>query len=402
MQCARLHPGRALCFAILHRSLQNFTSSHVRCHFFLHLNGLPHTGQVFSGNCCFFMAGGEGCTETGAGRRPDPIPGGAQPIPGYAAHGMTLRNAYLGSLVADALAMPGHWYYDREALVRDYGILDRCKAPCNPHPDSILWRSTYHPPDPRGDILREQAVYWGLRGIHYHQFLEAGENTLNFRLATDLHEQVRDSGRYDFMRWAERYVARMLQPGWHRDTYLEEYHRGFFTRYAQGKRITKCGISDEHIGGLAQVPALLAALPEGADWRGSVKEHVALTHRHGNVLRAADCLARLLKSVIAGTPLREAIAREAGDWFSCRKAEQWARRRDLEIIGQVISPACYIDQAFPAALYLSWKYHDDFDAGIIANAMVGGDNCHRGAVVGSLLAAANGIDTRWIIGLKCK
>lgn len=43
----------------------------------------------------------------------------------------------------------------------------------------------------------------------------------------------------------------------------------------------------------------------------------------------------------------------------------------------------------PAALYLTWKYHDDFAAGIIANAVVGGDNCHRGAV-GSLLGAAAG------------
>jgi hypothetical protein len=32
--------------------------------------------------------------------------------------------------------------------------------------------------------------------------------------------------------------------------------------------------------------------------------------------------------------------------------------------------------------------------------MVGGDNCHRGAVVGALLGAANGIDDRWIKGLK--
>ena len=48
----------------------------------------------------------------------------------------------------------------------------------------------------------------------------------------------------------------------------------------------------------------------------------------------------------------------------------------------------------------SWKYHDQFDAGIIANTMVGGDNCHRGAVVGSILAAANGIDGRWTTGLK--
>ncbi len=313
---------------------------------------------------------------------------------------MILRHAYLGSLVADALAMPGHWYYDRDALVRDYGILDRYKAPRNPHPDSILWRSTYVAVDPRGDILREQAAYWGQRGIHYHQFLEAGENTVNFRLASDLHEQVLGIGSYDAARWAERYVARMLEPGWHRDTYLEEYHRGFFTRYAQGKRITKCGISDGHIGGLAQVPALVAAMPEGTEWRESVRSHVALTHRHGNVLRAADCLARLLKAVAAGIPLRDAIPREAGDWFSCRKAEQWTGRPDPEIIGRMMSPACYIEEAFPAALYLSWKYHDDFNAGIIANAMVGGDNCHRGAVVGSLLGAANGIDAPWIAGLK--
>jgi hypothetical protein len=44
----------------------------------------------------------------------------------------------------------------------------------------------------------------------------------------------------------------------------------------------------------------------------------------------------------------------------------------------------------PAALYLAWKYHDDFAAGLTANATVGGDNCHRGAVVGSLLGVAEG------------
>ena len=313
---------------------------------------------------------------------------------------MSLHHAYLGSLVADALAMPGHWYYDRSALRNDYGILDHYQAPRNPHPGSILWRSEYHPLNERGDILREQAVYWGQRGIHYHQLLEAGENTVNFQLATELHHQVISHGNYDPERWALRYIECMLTPGWHRDTYLEEYHRGFFTRYAQGKAVTKCGISDEHIGGLAQIPALLAALPEDADWRSATREHLALTHRHSNVQRAADCLARLLKSTTTGTLLREAIAREAGDWFSSRKAESWAKRPDDEIIGSVLSPACYIDQAFPAALYLAWRYHDHFDNGIVANAMVGGDNCHRGAVVGSLLGATNGIDDRWIKGLK--
>ena len=313
---------------------------------------------------------------------------------------MTLHNAYLGSLVADAISMPGHWYYDREALKRDYGVLDHYQTPRNPHPGSILWRSEYNALNEKGDILRDQVVFWGQRDIHYHQFLEAGENTVNFRLATELYNQVRLRNEYDAERWALHYVECMLTPGWHRDTYLEEYHRGFFGRYAQDKKVTKCGIADEHIGGLAQIPALLAALPEDADWRSATREHLALTHRHSNVQRAADCLARLLKSITAGTPLREAIAREAGDWFSTRKAERWATRPDDEIIGSVLSPACYIDQAFPAALYLAWKYHDQFDAGVIANAMVGGDNCHRGAVVGSILGAANGIDALWITGLK--
>lgn len=312
---------------------------------------------------------------------------------------MISLDAFLGSLVADALAMPGHWYYDRAALRRDYGLLDHYVAPRNPHPDSILWRSQYTPVNERGDILHDQARFWGQRGVHYHQFLEAGENTVNLKLATELYRMVTTDGGYDAEKWLERYVECMRTPGWHRDTYLEEYHRAFFTRYAQGKSLQKCGIRDEHIGGLSHVPALLAALPPASDWRSIVKEHVSRTHRHANVLRAADCLARLLHSINEGIALRDAIPREAGDWISCRKAEKWESRPDESVIGQVFSPACYIDQAFPAALYLAWKYHDDFDAGVIANAMVGGDNCHRGVVVGSLLGAANGIDDRWLDGL---
>jgi ADP-ribosylglycohydrolase len=36
------------------------------------------------------------------------------------------------------------------------------------------------------------------------------------------------------------------------------------------------------------------------------------------------------------------------------------------------------------------RYADDFAAGVLANANVGGENCHRGAVVGALLGAAAG------------
>jgi ADP-ribosylglycohydrolase len=294
--------------------------------------------------------------------------------------------------------MPVHWYYDRAALRADYGMVDRFLAPRNPHPGSILWRSTYHALNERGDILREQAQFWGQRGIHYHQFLKAGENTLNFKLAAELFDLVRERGNYDAEAWLERYVARMLEPGWHRDTYVEEYHRGFFTRYATGHPPRKCAIHDEHIGGLAQVPALCHALHHAGldELRATVKIHVGLTHAHANVLRAADTLARLLFRIREGLALRDAIRREAGDWISGNKADSWVSQPDTHVIGHRFSPACYIAEAMPASLYLAWKYHDDFDAGILANAMAGGDNCHRGAVVGALLGAANSVPAKWL------
>ena len=311
-------------------------------------------------------------------------------------------DAFLGALVADAVAMPVHWYYDRQALRHDYAPISGYVAPRNPHPDSILWRSRYEAPNEKGNILHDQARYWGQRGVHYHQFLEAGENTLNFRLAAELVRWSRARGGYDPDAWLERYAEVMLTPGWHRDTYVEECHRGFFTRYAQGNALRKCAIRDEHIGGLAQVPALFSLL-EGLpleEKRRIVRGHVGLTHAHANVLRAADSLCRVLHRIGEAVGLREAILREAGDWISTRKCEKWATQPDEHVVGQRFSPACYIDQAMPAALFLAWKYHDDFDRGIIANAMVGGDNCHRGAVVGALLGSACGIHPRWIEGLR--
>ena len=56
----------------------------------------------------------------------------------------------------------------------------------------------------------------------------------------------------------------------------------------------------------------------------------------------------------------------------------------------------------PSVFYLGLKYHDDPEGGLIANTNLGGDNAYRGAVLGALLGAANGIEAfpeRWIRGL---
>ena len=74
---------------------------------------------------------------------------------------MSLQNAFLGSLVADAVSMPVHWYYNRGALDQDYGDFTTYCRPRNPHPDSILWRSEYSPKNSKADILGNQLKYWG-------------------------------------------------------------------------------------------------------------------------------------------------------------------------------------------------------------------------------------------------
>ena len=77
------------------------------------------------------------------------------------------RGTLYGLCIGDALAMPVHWYYNRLALNDDYGRVTDYLAPRNPHPDSILWRSSYSAPNSKGEILHGQAQFWGKKGILY-------------------------------------------------------------------------------------------------------------------------------------------------------------------------------------------------------------------------------------------
>jgi ADP-ribosylglycohydrolase len=314
------------------------------------------------------------------------------------------QSCLLGAFLGDALAMPVHWYYDRAALVRDYGRVVDLVAPKNPHADSILWRSSYTAPNLKGEILHEQAAYWGRRGIHYHQFLRAGENTLNMQLALELLSVLREHGNYDKADYLKRYIDFMTTPGRHRDTYIEECHRNFFTKYARGKKPEDCGGDDIHIGGLAHVPILAAwyADKESAALE-AVKEHVRVTHRGELVETAARDLTKMLIAILNGSGVRESIEKFGNGWVGRKKLEAWAERPDEEVIGSILSPACYLKDAFPAALFLAWKYSNNLESALIANTNLGGDNCHRGIVVGALVGASGAaIPLHWANNLLCR
>ena len=314
------------------------------------------------------------------------------------------QGCLLGAFFGDALAMPVHWYYDRAALVRDYGRVVDLVVPKNPHADSILWRSNYAAMNAKGEILHDQAKYWGQSGVHYHQFLRAGKNTLNMQLALDLLASLRERGGYDRDDYTRRYINFMTTPGKHRDTYVEECHRNFFTKYARGKKPEDCGGDDIHIGGLAHVPLLAVwyADDEAAALE-AVREQVRVTHRGVMVETAARDLTKMLVAILNGAPVRESIEKFGNGWVGRKKLEAWAARPDEEVIGAVLSPACYLEDSFPASLLLAWKYADSLESALVANANLGGDNCHRGIVVGALVGAGGApVPERWERGLLCR
>ena len=316
------------------------------------------------------------------------------------------RGTLDGLCIGDALAMPVHWYYNRQALFNDYGRVTDFLAPRNPHPDSILWRSTYAAPNARGEILHDQARYWGQRGIHYHQFLMAGENTLNVKICRLLIESINQTGTYDADDFLARYITFMTSPGNHRDTYVEDYHRNFFANYARGVPPRKCGVQEKHIGGLiGMIPLVLFYFNRADQAREAALAHLALTHPGIKMETAGSLIIDLMLKVLSGTPLKSAILagiEAQNNPLLGHPFNKLLNEPDERVIGPRFSTACYVEDSVPAVVYLALKYHDDPETALIANTNLGGDNAARGAVLGALLGAAHGVEIfpdRWIDGL---
>ena len=256
--------------------------------------------------------------------------------------------------------MPAHWYYDRAALERDYGRIADFTLPKSPHPDSILWRSNWDAPSPALDILGDQRPFWGVRGVHYHQNLQAGESTLTAKLAAEVWRSLEACEGFDAEDSLRRYIDLLTQPGRHRDTYLEECHRGFFTNLGHGRQAAQCAIEEKHIGGLT--PMLAVALfyadqPESG--RSRAHAQLALTHAGMKMRTAADAILTLLYQSLAGATLEEAILQECATQRNPHFGfpfTRWLRKADREVIGRHLSTACYVEDSVPAVIYLALKY----------------------------------------------
>jgi hypothetical protein len=72
------------------------------------------------------------------------------------------------------------------------------------------------------------------------------------------------------------------------------------------------------------------------------------------------------------------------------EVDQFIRKHsESEVIKHVFATACYPEHGLPLLLYFA-KYHNvDVESTLLANANAGGDNVHRGMILGLIVGAAS-------------
>ena len=266
--------------------------------------------------------------------------------------------------------------------------------------------------------------------FHYHHGLRAGENTLGAHLVRVLMRSVIQVGHYDPEDFLERFVKHLITPGENRDPYTEIYLRRWFENYSRGFPIDRCAELQRNIwsigshGGVIR-PLVLSMLAESAyQGLGFATEHQSLTHRSENIASALGVLVPLLNALLKGADPVEAISVYArairlpeitgNDLFAAYRNhggpgnipgdEMWQLHVRLnedpyeviglvrqhtgpEVVRDLLATACYPEHGLPLILYLMLKHNLKFDESLLANVNAGGDNVHRGMIMGLLAGA---------------
>ncbi|EOD34046.1 hypothetical protein EMIHUDRAFT_228899 [Emiliania huxleyi CCMP1516] len=298
-----------------------------------------------------------------------------------------VAGALWGMFIADALAMPVHWFYGGVAQIRRvFGQpIAGYIAPLSQKgsfPESIMALSSTggagrggSDSDIVGTVINHgKKGFWARGGgYHYHCSLERGETTLEGEMARLAMRSLTSGGEggFDLDRMQREYADFMTTPGSHRDAYASSYHRMFFQNRAAGRPLRECPSNDGHnvdaIDGLV-IPAVVllggAARPEG--------EALLEAQQSVRVTRSSPRVEGYVAELSAADP----------------------RRPDPVV-------ACYIDDNFASLLGLAAKY-TSFSEALLANANAGGENVHRGLVLGALMGAqvgASGIPAELKAGL---
>lgn len=377
---------------------------------------------------------------------------------------VALKNAICesiwGMVIADAVAMPVHWFYQIDEIKKRYdGWITGYRAPCEKHPTSILNISNAEgsgrasgtgakPTKPviGSVILHDKLKFWtsGLRSTHYHQGMCAGDSTLTSLSCLVILHALKDAdpeGSWEDQRQLRgvalaSFVKFLTTPGSHNDTYAESFIRGFFQDWAQEdapptsaedvlkfterRSAVKLSGPDDHQ--LTGISCLMMAVPwilhnAHRDEETCVKSALdwcRLTHPLAANDVSVTVFSRVLYKTLNGSSLKRAALEGLAVLGKGSFAEEvMSEMKDYEPDSEAmlmlfqegvsnLGLACYIPGSLTSLLLIAAGFDDDFSRGVLMNANCGGENCHRGGALGACLGAAsqsNAIADKWKIGV---
>lgn len=344
-----------------------------------------------------------------------------------------LRSALWGMFSGDALASPTHWYYGGFPQIQsDYGRegITGYTKPVTKLQGSILNKS-----DPNGggrlsfsskfggnkavtiigDVINHGKLkYWDpKKSFHYHATLQAGENTLEMQIARVLMKSiVANNGRFDEDHFRKAYIDFMTTEGSHNDTYASTCHRMFFANMIFAKKDPKdCPDNDGHnvdaIDGLI-LPSITALAESARQISLTGKDDLNLSEES---MKAIQQAAARTAAVTRSSNVLEKVSEVWATLVFAAMVSPSDMEQPLQDIALRLGlgqpkpnrrdqmSACYLSQSVPPTLDMICKYSqpaflndqpDGIWKALIANANIGGENVHRGAVLGAILGARVG------------
>ncbi|MEJ2638314.1 MAG: ADP-ribosylglycohydrolase family protein [Desulfosarcinaceae bacterium] len=328
--------------------------------------------------------------------------------------------AILGAWIGDALGMGPHWYYDLNALRRDYG--EWIDGYTNPK------TGRYHEGMRAGQLSQSGFILT----LMVRSLIENdGYNETDFcrRLDQELFPfmdgtPVSGPGRYTSQSIREAWRRRVQQglswnqTGGHADT-TEAIERtlAIAVRYALQPDRLAAAVTENTLLTQADETVVSMTVAFSAVLGQLVQGHALDTHLSGKLMKLAKSGELPFHSVTsddfepprAGDPDPPRQGRFASpdallspSYMAAAAADPDIRIEPAWKVSIVYGMPCAIYHMLPAAYYLAARFHDDFESAVLHAVNGGGQNQARAILTGALVGAQTGltgIPQRFIGGL---
>lgn len=315
-----------------------------------------------------------------------------------------IRGSFFGSLVADALTLGSHYEYDAKVIKQAYGgIISRYMAP-----GEMMGGSTH-------------GVGWGRR--NYHPGQKAGDQTdygeYNVLILEHLAKRKDKKAPIDVQDLVKHWKKRLESPSW--GAWKCSQTQQTLAQVNQGANVRQ-------LGGMSNAMAVrhtaAHAVFDKEDDVANAARAVMFTHRNSEALGGGEFFARVVHKIIyENMEPRQAFQKAAsslGQWYVDKVKQGIQKFEEATDPNRPLSKEEFVDDlaatsmarlwdvgksepikvgkasptegTLPTSVYLVLKYQDNFEAGVKANAMIGGDNASRSIAVGAVLGAYHGIE----------